>query len=66
MTDHTTLIAELRERAEWARAELNQAAAECFEKAAGALEKATKPPELTPEQRFRVEAIIRERKLRTL
>jgi len=38
MTDHTTLIAELRERAEWARAELNQAAAECFEKAAEALE----------------------------
>lgn len=38
MTDHKALIAELRERAEWARAELNQAAAECFDKAADALE----------------------------
>ena len=43
MTDHTTLIAELRQHAEWARAELNQARAELFDRAADALERAAAP-----------------------
>lgn len=34
MIDHKALITELRERAEWARAELNQSAAECLDRAA--------------------------------
>ena len=38
MTDHTTLIAELRQHAEWARAELNQARAELFDRSADALQ----------------------------
>jgi hypothetical protein len=66
MTDHTTLIAELREHAEWARSELRQSQAELFDRAADALELETAQPELTPKQRKRIEAIIRERGLRSL
>lgn len=40
-TEYATLIAELRENAEWARRELRQSQAEIFERAADALERAT-------------------------
>lgn len=43
MTDHTALIAELLEHAEWEEQRLNQACADVLRRAAEALEKAQMP-----------------------